>query len=105
MRRRGRIKDLDVSVRIGVLNLMRRLRDEQGISILYITHDLTTAYHVSDDIIVLYRGSVAEAGAVGQLQRLQPGAQRPVVPKVPLRVARPARPAICANSAGVSLRN
>ena len=33
------------------------------------------------------------------------GAQRPVVPKVPLRVARPARPAICANSAGFSLRN
>ena len=39
---------LDVSVRIGVLNLMRRLRDEKGISMLYITHDLASARYVAD---------------------------------------------------------
>ena len=39
---------LDVSVRIGVLNLMRRLRDERGISMLYITHDLASARYVAD---------------------------------------------------------
>ncbi|HSR32449.1 MAG TPA: ABC transporter ATP-binding protein, partial [Anaerolineae bacterium] len=38
--------------------------EEFGISIIYITHDLTTAYQISDNIIVLYRGSAAEAGNV-----------------------------------------
>jgi peptide/nickel transport system ATP-binding protein len=55
---------VDASLRATILESLRSLNREFGISILYITHDLTTAYHVSDDIIVLYRGSVAEAGAV-----------------------------------------
>lgn len=53
---------IDASLRASVLANLRQLRDEFGISLVYITHDLTTAYQVCDDIIVLYRGGVAEAG-------------------------------------------
>jgi peptide/nickel transport system ATP-binding protein len=55
---------VDASLRATILESLRALNKDHGISILYITHDLTTAYHVSDDILVLYRGSVAEAGTV-----------------------------------------
>jgi oligopeptide/dipeptide ABC transporter ATP-binding protein len=55
---------IDASLRATVLGSLQRLREEFGISIVYITHDLTTAYQISDNIIVLYRGSVAEAGSV-----------------------------------------
>lgn len=55
---------IDASLRATVLGSLQRLREEFGISILYITHDLTTAFQISDNIIVLYRGSVAEAGSV-----------------------------------------
>ncbi len=58
---------VDASLRATILESLRALNREFGISILYITHDLTTAYHVSDDIMVLYKGSVAEAGSVEQV--------------------------------------
>jgi peptide/nickel transport system ATP-binding protein len=53
---------LDVSIRIGLLNLMTQLRDEQGVSILYITHDIASARYVADRLIVMYAGRVAEQG-------------------------------------------
>jgi peptide/nickel transport system ATP-binding protein len=53
---------LDVSIRIGLLNVMARLRDEEGVSILYITHDLASARYVSDRLIVMYAGHVVETG-------------------------------------------
>lgn len=53
---------LDVSVRIGVLNLMRRLRDEQGISMLYITHDLASARYLADRTAVMFAGELVEEG-------------------------------------------
>jgi peptide/nickel transport system ATP-binding protein len=55
---------LDVSIRIGLLNLMAQLRDEQGVSILYITHDIASARYVADRLIVMYAGQIAEAGPV-----------------------------------------
>jgi oligopeptide/dipeptide ABC transporter ATP-binding protein len=55
---------IDASLRATVLANLNQLTQEFGISIIYITHDLTTAYQVSDDIIVLYSGSVMEAGDV-----------------------------------------
>jgi len=55
---------LDVSIRIGLLNVMAKLRDEEGVSILYITHDLASARYVSDRLIVMYAGHLVETGAV-----------------------------------------
>ncbi|WP_309113586.1 ATP-binding cassette domain-containing protein [Saccharothrix sp.] len=53
---------LDVSIRLGVLNLLARLQREEQLAVLYITHDLATARHFSDDILVLYKGRVVERG-------------------------------------------
>ncbi|MGW8883736.1 ABC transporter ATP-binding protein [Streptomyces sp. NPDC055749] len=53
---------LDVSVRVGILNLMRRLRDEHSISMLYITHDLASARYVADTTQVLFAGELVEGG-------------------------------------------
>lgn len=53
---------LDVSVRLGVLNLLARLQHEENLAVLYITHDLATARHFSDEILVMYRGEVVEHG-------------------------------------------
>ncbi|MDY6878078.1 MAG: ABC transporter ATP-binding protein [Chloroflexota bacterium] len=55
---------IDASLRATVLDNLRQLNEEFSISLIYITHDLTTAYQISHNIIVLYRGSVAEAGDV-----------------------------------------
>jgi len=55
---------VDASLRATILDSLRQLNRDYGMSIVYITHDLTTAYQISDNIIVLYRGSVAEAGDV-----------------------------------------
>jgi peptide/nickel transport system ATP-binding protein len=46
---------------------LRKLNQEFGISILYISHDLTTTYQISDHIVVLYRGTVAEIGDIDQV--------------------------------------
>ena len=53
---------LDVSIRAGVLNMMARLRAEQGVSILYITHDLASARYIADRVIVMYAGHQVEEG-------------------------------------------
>jgi peptide/nickel transport system ATP-binding protein len=53
---------LDVSIRIGLLNLMAKLRTDDGVSILYITHDLASARYVSDRVVVMYGGHIVESG-------------------------------------------
>lgn len=55
---------VDASLRSTILKSLRALNQDLGIPILYITHDLATAYHISDYIIILYQGSVMEAGGV-----------------------------------------
>lgn len=55
---------VDASLRATILESLRKMNIELRIPILYITHDLTTAYHVSDHIIILYKGSIMEAGDV-----------------------------------------
>ena len=58
---------LDVSIRIGLLNVMKELRDNEGVSILYITHDLASARYVADRMIVLYAGRIAEEGLTDEV--------------------------------------
>ena len=53
---------LDVSIRAGILNMMAGLREQEGVSILYITHDLASARYVADRVVVMYAGQVAESG-------------------------------------------
>ena len=58
---------VDASLRASILETLRNLQRDHGVSIIYITHDLTTAYHIAKSIIVLYRGGVMEAGDVDQV--------------------------------------
>ncbi|MFC0410112.1 ABC transporter ATP-binding protein [Roseomonas elaeocarpi] len=53
---------IDASLRMTIVNLFRDLRDRLGVSIIYITHDLATAYTISDRIVIMRQGEVVEAG-------------------------------------------
>ncbi|MHB1087344.1 MAG: ABC transporter ATP-binding protein [Acidimicrobiales bacterium] len=61
------ISMLDVSVRLGVLNLLRGLCDEERLAILYITHDIASARYIADEIIVMYAGQVVEQSSGARL--------------------------------------
>ena len=58
---------LDVSIRIGILNLMLKLKEERGIAFLYVTHDLASARYLADEILVMYAGQIVERGPVEQV--------------------------------------
>ncbi len=60
---------VDASLRATILESLRTLNRELGISVLYVTHDLTTAYQICENIIVMYRGAVVEAGSVERVIR------------------------------------
>ncbi len=58
---------VDASLRMSIVNLFKKLRDELGVSVLYITHDLATAYYVCDRIAIMFRGDIVEMGTVEQV--------------------------------------
>lgn len=58
---------LDASLRMSIVNMLRKLKDDQQVSILYITHDLATAYYAADRIAVMLRGWIVEMGPVEQV--------------------------------------
>ena len=58
---------LDVSVRVGILELIKELQNKHGISFLYITHDLSTARYVGHVISILYLGKIVEAGCINDV--------------------------------------
>jgi peptide/nickel transport system ATP-binding protein len=61
---------LDVSIRIGILNLMTELREREGVSFLYITHDVASARYIADRVLVMYGGHLVEEGPTEEvLQR------------------------------------
>jgi peptide/nickel transport system ATP-binding protein len=55
---------LDVSIRIGLLNVMANLRETAGVSFLYITHDIASARYVADRLMVMYAGRIVESGPI-----------------------------------------
>src|SRR5450432_2543066 len=58
---------LDVSIRLGVLNLLADLRDRERLAILYVTHDIASARYLADTIMVMYAGKVVEVGPADQI--------------------------------------
>ena len=57
------ISMLDVSIRLGILNLMLDLKQERDIAFLYVTHDIASARYVADEVLVMYAGQIVEQGA------------------------------------------
>ncbi|HEX5120045.1 MAG TPA: ABC transporter ATP-binding protein [Pseudonocardiaceae bacterium] len=58
---------LDVSIRLGVLNLLADLRDTEGLAILYVTHDIASARYLADTIVVMYAGQMVESGPAAEV--------------------------------------
>jgi peptide/nickel transport system ATP-binding protein len=53
---------VDASLRMSIVNRLRDLRDDLGVSVIYITHDLATAYYISDRLAIMQRGYIVETG-------------------------------------------
>ncbi|MFE3173150.1 ABC transporter ATP-binding protein [Amycolatopsis sp. NPDC059090] len=88
---------LDVSVRLGVLNLLRDLATRLRLAVLYITHDIASARYLADDVLVMYAGRLVEGGAGETLTG------RPAHPYTRLLVASapdPARPPTAGTATG-----
>jgi peptide/nickel transport system ATP-binding protein len=58
---------LDASLRMSIVNTFRELKERQGVSVIYITHDLATAYYAADRIAIMLRGWIVELGTVEQV--------------------------------------
>ena len=78
---------VDASLRMEIVNLFQKLRDEQKVSVIYITHDLATAYYISDRIGIMLRGYIVESGPVEDVL------ERPVHPYTQLLKASVPEPA------------
>lgn len=63
------VSALDVSTRAQIINLIQDLKEKEGIGFLFISHDLATVHHVSDDIAVMYLGRVVESGPATRVYR------------------------------------
>ena len=53
---------VDASIRSAILEIIVALKRQEGISFLYVTHDLPTAYHIADELVVLHHGETVERG-------------------------------------------
>jgi len=92
------ISMLDVSIRIGILNLMLKLKEERGIAFLYVTHDLASARYIADDILVMYAGQIVERGPIEQVL------SDPLHPYTRLLLAAVPDPATSAQTQAITLR-
>ncbi|WP_063837119.1 ABC transporter ATP-binding protein [Phaeacidiphilus oryzae] len=58
---------LDVSIRLGVLNLLDELRERERLAVLYVTHDIASARYLADCVVVMYAGQVVESGPAARI--------------------------------------
>jgi len=58
---------VDASLKMSIVNLFKDLKEKRNISVIYITHDLATAYYISDRIAIMYRGNIVEIGCVAKV--------------------------------------
>jgi len=58
---------VDASMRMSIVNLFRELKEKRDVSVMYITHDLATAYYASDRISIMLRGNIVEMGSVEEI--------------------------------------
>lgn len=58
---------LDVSIRADILNLLKRLREKMGLTMLYISHDISTIKYLADRIAIMYLGKIVEIGAIDKV--------------------------------------
>ena len=72
---------LDVSIRLDVLNLLLRLKDEERLALLFITHDIASARYFAEDTVVMYAGQMVEGGPSDEV------IQRPMHPYTRLLVS------------------
>ncbi len=100
---------LDVSIRLGVLNLLGDLRERERLAILYVTHDIASARYLADEIAVMYAGQIVETGPAGQVtdepthpytQLLLAAAPDPDRPAPPTLSGRGAPPSLVAPPSG-----
>ena len=100
---------LDVSIRLGVLNLLADLRDEEQLAILYVTHDIASARYLADTIVVMYAGQLVEVAPSVRLtdhpahpytQLLLSAAPDPTREEAPELAARGAPPSLLAPPSG-----
>ena len=58
---------IDASLRMSIVNLFRQITDQQGVSFIYITHDLSTAYYLSDTVSIMHQGRMIESGSPAEI--------------------------------------